>query len=83
MINHICTMTLENKDNFIVATQDELDFINHHMPKGMVAMIMKRTGKSRSQVIYQLTQAPAKQDEEIINAAREILYAVTRKRYND
>ena len=74
-------MTLENHDNYVEATKDELEFITHHMPKGMVAMIMKRTKKSRTQVIYQLYQNAVKQDAEIIEAAREILWAVTRKKY--
>jgi len=67
----------------MIATQEELDFIAATMPKGMVAMIMKRTGKSRGRVLYHLKhRGVAEQDGEIIEAAREILYAVTRKRYS-
>lgn len=72
----------ENKDErYKEATQEELLFIRHNMPRGMVSMIMKRTGRSRSQVLYQIIQMPEKQDEEIITAAREILFAVTGLKY--
>jgi hypothetical protein len=47
------------------------------MPKGVVKMVMIRTGKTRSQVLYQLVQMPSNQDLEIITAFREILYVIT------
>jgi len=76
-------MTSEQNGKLAIATQEELDFIADNMPKGMVAMVMKRTGKSRSRVLYHLKhRGVAAQDKEIIEAAREILYAVTRKRYS-
>lgn len=61
----------------IPATAEELLFIKKKMPKGMVKMVMIRTGKTRSQVLYQLVQMPSNQDLEIITAFREILYVIT------
>lgn len=63
------------------ASHDELIFIKKSMPKGMVKMVMIRTGKSRSQVLYQLVQMPINQDLEIITAFREILFAITQLRF--
>ena len=70
------------EEKFEKATIEELLFIKEKMPKGMVKMVMIRTGKTRSQVLYQLVQMPLNQDEEIIEAFREILYAVTRLRFS-
>lgn len=67
---------------YIMATQDELLWIRHVMPKGMLKMVEVRTGKSRAQVRYQLYNMPENQDAEIITAIREILYVVTRKKYS-
>jgi hypothetical protein len=61
----------------IPATAEELLFIKKKMPKGVVKMVMIRTGKTRSQVLYQLVQMPSNQDLEIITAFREILYVIT------
>jgi len=70
-----------NGNNITKASPDELNFINSHMPRGMVAMIQVRTGSSRSQIRYQLERNPRFQNPLIIQAAREILQAVTGKRF--
>lgn len=72
----------EFNGDFVEATQAELTFIRHNMPKGMVKMVQIRTGKSRSQVLYQIVQMPENQDADIIQAFREILYAITRLKYS-
>ncbi|WP_026715227.1 hypothetical protein [Flavobacterium daejeonense] len=65
----------------IEASEEELLFIKKNMPKGMVKMVMIRTGKTRSQVLYQLIQMPNNQDLDIITAFREILFAITQLRF--
>ena len=57
-------------------SQYELNYIRHHMPKLTVASIMHRTGRKRWEVEYQLKNVAAKQNLEIIQAARYILLAV-------
>lgn len=59
------------------ASKEELAFLKHHMPWGMIAMIVHRTKKPRWKVIYELTKSSIDQDSEIIQACREILFAVT------
>ncbi|TKC08006.1 hypothetical protein FA048_12645 [Pedobacter polaris] len=63
------------------ASQVELLYLRHNAPRGMWKMVEIRTGKSRSQVHYQIMQMPNNQDLEIIQAAREILFAVTGLKY--
>jgi len=64
-------------NTFKKASQDELIFICHNMPRGMVSMIQARTGATRSEVLYQLRSGAKVQKTEIIRAAREILFVVT------
>lgn len=71
----------ENMKEYIEASQEELLFMRHHMPRGMVAMICHRTGASRSRVLYQIMQMPENQDVKIIQATREIFEAVTQLKY--
>ncbi len=59
------------------ASQEELDFLRHNMPRGMVSMIVHRTNQPRWKVVYELTKVSVKQNAEIIQATREVLYAVT------
>lgn len=63
---------------FNPASKAELIFIRENMPRGMVAMIQVRTGLNRSQILYQLLQMPDNQNAEVVQAARDILYAVKR-----
>lgn len=63
-------------------TEDELLFLKKNIPKGMIKMVMIRTKKTRSQVLYQLIQMPNNPDLEIIQAFREILFAVTQLKFN-
>jgi hypothetical protein len=59
------------------ASLKELQFIRKHAPRGMWKMVEIRTGKTRSQVDYQLRQLPENQDLRVVNAAREILLTIT------
>jgi hypothetical protein len=68
---------------FREASQDELIFINHNMPRGMVSMIQARTKATRSEILYQLQRNPKKQKSGIIQAAREILFAITGLSYEE
>ena len=70
-------------DTFNRASLDELIFINHNMPRGMVSMIQARTGATRSEVLYQLKHNAKVQKPEIIQAAREILFVVTGLSYEE
>ncbi len=63
------------------ASREELFFLRDNLEKGIIGLAQKRTGKSRSQVQYQLLSMPDNQDLEIINALREILFVVTGKYY--
>lgn len=69
------------KIEYIPASKDEILFIRQNMPRGMVAMIQVRTGLKRTQVLYQIMQMPENQNREVIQAARDILYAVTGLKY--
>ena len=71
---------INNKKN-VLASREELLFLRDNNEKGIVSMVMKRTGKTRSQVLYQLLSMPENQDLNIINAFREILFVVTGKTY--
>ena len=68
---------------FREASQDELIFINHNMPRGMVSMIQARTKATRSDILYQLQRNPKKQKPDVIQAAREILFAITGLSYEE
>lgn len=63
------------------ASKRELRFIRRHAPRGMWHMVRTRTGKTRSQIDYQLRLMPDNQDPDIIQATREIFFVVTGKRY--
>ena len=63
------------------ASREELFFLIDNLEKGIIGLAQKRTGKTRSQVQYQLLSMPDNQDLEIINALREILFVVTGKSY--
>lgn len=73
---------IDNVKDYIEASQEELLFIRHNMPRGMVAMICHRTGASRSRILYQIMQMPENQDIDIIQATREIFKAVTGFEYS-
>lgn len=70
-----------NENTFKEASQDELIFINHNMPRGMVSMINVRTGATRAEILYQLSHNAKVQKPDIIQAAREILFVVTGLNY--
>ncbi|MEL7585309.1 MAG: hypothetical protein AAGU19_01260 [Prolixibacteraceae bacterium] len=73
-----------NSENiFKEASQDELIFVNHNMPRGMVSMIQVRTNATRSEILYQLQRNPKKQKPDVIQAAREILFAITGLSYEE
>lgn len=59
----------------------ELRFIREHAPRGLWKMVQLKTGKTRSQVDYQLRLHPEKRDPVIIGTARELLEATTGLRY--
>lgn len=65
------------KDNYKPASKEELDFLKHNMPRGMVSMVVYRTKQPRWKVLYELKKDSFSQNPEIIQAVREILYAVT------
>lgn len=69
--------------NYKPASQEELDFLRHHMPWGMISMIVHRTKQPRWKVVYELTKVSVNQDPEIIQACREILYIVTGLSFDD
>lgn len=64
-------------DTYKIASVEELQFLRHNMPRGMISMICYRTGHPRWKVLYELERFPPQQNEEIIRAAREILFVVT------
>jgi hypothetical protein len=64
-------------NNIAEVSKAELRYIRQHAPRGMFKMVQQRTGRSRSQVDYQLRKDPRKQDLTIIDAAREILSVAT------
>lgn len=68
---------------FVKASKRELAFIRKHAPHGLWKMIQAKTKKSRSQVDYQLRLAPENQDPDIIEATRELFYAVTQLVYTE
>lgn len=72
-----------DENEFVEASQDELLFIKHHMPLGMIPMVKARTGATRSKILYQLQSMPENQDKDIITALREILFVVTGVSYQD
>jgi len=60
------------------ASKEELDFLLHNMPRGMISMIVLRTKEPRWKVVYELNKKTSlRQNTKIIQAAREILFAVT------
>jgi hypothetical protein len=69
-------MDLEESD-IKPASREEIFFIRDKAPRGMWRLIEIRTGRTRAQVLYQIKQMPDIQDLEVIQAAREILKAVT------
>ncbi|MGV8135980.1 MAG: hypothetical protein AB2L20_12255 [Mangrovibacterium sp.] len=84
-MNKIDSSIMHNKSELIFkeASQDELIFINHNMPRGMVSMIQARTKAKRSEILYQLQRNPKKQNPGVIQAAREILLAITGLSYEE
>lgn len=66
-----------NLSQYKPASQEEIQFLRHNMPRGMVAMINIRTGEPRWKILYELERYPVNQNSKIIQAAREILFAVT------
>lgn len=71
----------DSKKEIEKITEEELLFLKKNIPKGMIKMVMIRTKKTRSQVLYQLVQMPNNADLEIIQAFREILFAVTQLKF--
>ncbi|MBW8326579.1 MAG: hypothetical protein K0M50_17575 [Prolixibacteraceae bacterium] len=72
-----------NENPFKEASQEELIFICHNMPRGMVAMIQVRTAATRAEVLYQLQRNAKTQKPDIIQAARDILLAITGLSYEE
>ncbi|RYE15011.1 MAG: hypothetical protein EOP34_04780 [Rickettsiales bacterium] len=67
-----------DSDNSIKpASQEEILFLRHKAPRGMWKMVEIRTGLTRQQVLYQIMQMPENQNLDVIQAAREILKAIT------
>jgi len=66
-----------NLSQYKPASQEEIQFLRHNMPRGMVAMINIRTNEPRWRILYELERYPINQNLNIIQAAREILFAVT------
>lgn len=66
-----------NSNPYKIASREELEFIRHNLIRGMISLIVYRTCVPRWKVLYELERYPVKQDENIIQAAREILYVVT------
>ncbi len=60
-----------------IASREEIEFIRHNLLNGMISLIMYKTGEPRWKVLYELERYPVKQNEKIIQAAREILFVVT------
>lgn len=60
-----------------IASREEIEFIRHNLIRGMISLIVYRTDEPRWKVLHQLERCPVKQNENIIQAAREILYVVT------
>lgn len=71
----------KNTDIIKKASKKEIVFMKNAAPRGMWKMVEIRTKKTRMQVLYQITQMPPKQDKEIIQASREILFAITGLKY--
>jgi hypothetical protein len=59
------------------ASREEILFLRDKAPRGMWKMVEIRTGATREQVLYQIKQMPSNQNLEVIQAAREILKAIT------
>ena len=72
-----------NENTIKEASQEELIFISHNMPRGMVAMIRARTGATRAEILYQLQRNAKTQKSDIIQAARDILLATTGLSYEE
>lgn len=72
-----------SENEFEEASHDELLFISHNMPLGMIPMVRIRTGATRSKILYQLKTMPQNQDKDIITALREILFVVTGLSYQN
>lgn len=66
-----------NSKHYKHASRAELEFLRHNMVRGMVAMVVYRTKHPRWKVLYELERYPEVQNPEIVQAAREILFAVT------
>lgn len=70
--------------NSKIVSKEELEFLRHHMPRGMVSMIVARTKEPRWRVVYELGKNSGNvRDTKIIQAAREILYVVTGLSYQE
>ncbi len=77
MLKLIYSKVNKIKHNYKPVSKEELDFLKHHMPRGMVSMVVHRTGYPRWKIMYELTKDSLSQNPEIIQACREILFAVT------
>ena len=71
----------KNIDIIKKASKKEIQFLRGSAPRGMWKMVEIRTNRSRMQVNYQIMQMPINQDREIIQATREILFAITGLKY--
>lgn len=71
----------KNIDIIKKASKKEINFLRTSAPRGMWKMVEIRTKRSRMQVNYQIMQMPFNQDREIIQATREILFAITGLKY--
>lgn len=68
---------MDSENNIKPASREEIFFIRDRAPRGMWKMVEIRTGRTRAQVLYQIKQMPDIQDLKVIQAAREILEAIT------
>lgn len=66
-----------NSKHYKYASRAELEFLRHNMIRGMIAMIVHRAKHPRWKVLYELERYPEEQTPEIVQAARDILFAVT------
>ena len=71
----------KNIDIIKKASKKEIQFLRRSAPRGMLRMVEIRTNRTRTQVSYQIMQMPFNQDREIIQATREILFAITGLKY--
>lgn len=77
LLKHIYSKVNKIKEKYKPASREELDFLKHNMPRGMISMVVYRTKLPRWKVLYELNKDTLTQNPGIIQAFREILFAVT------